>query len=396
MPSISNCADTSDPDDTLRILRVITRLNIGGPSIHVTLLSRHLYKLGYKTLLVSGEVEAGEGRMDYLVDCDVEHIYLPSLKRSINPFRDLGTLLKLIRIMKDFRPHIVHTHHSKAGTLGRLAGFFSGVPVIVHTFHGHTFRGYFPRWISLCFRLVEKCLGTITDRLVAVSDSVRFELVDRYKIAPPRKVEVIRLGFNLEPFLSAQCGILHDELELDEDIRLVGIVGRLTPVKNHRFFLDMARTISREMDNVRFVIVGDGELKHQIVQLASRMNLSQKVFFLGWRRDLSQIYRSFSTTVLCSINEGTPVTLIESQAAGVPVIATDVGGVQEVMKNGETGILVAPGDVEKFYKSVEKLISDPHQARIMGMRGRDFVRERFSVDRMVSEHDALYRKLIGK
>jgi len=471
------------------VLRIIARLNIGGPAIHTILLTRHMQSLGYETLLVTGQVGAEEGDMTYLAESQaVKPIIIPQLGRRLHPADDLMVFFRVLRLLFKFRPQIVHTHTAKAGTVGRLAALLyntvqslkstalclfqklsiakirnpQSLPAsrlrpsasqdlgkragsrrwqagairnlhckVVHTFHGHVLRGYFSPFKSRLFQRIEKILAKFTDAIVVVSEQQKDELCRDFGIGRRQQYQVIPLGFDLTPFSrgAADMGQFPARLGPAENSgRLVGIIGRLTGIKNHRLFLKAAQVLVKNKGDTRaqFLIVGDGELRKDLESLTHTLHLEDRVIFTGWMKDLTPLYADLDVLALTSDNEGTPVAMIEAMAAGVPVVATDVGGVRELtgdcgMRNAdcglrnavmfssrqallttkagefevcERGILVKPGNVRGFAKGLQYLLERPHVCKQMGQRGREYAMQCHSKERLVADMDRLYRSLL--
>ena len=317
-------------------MRIITRLNIGGPAIHVNLLTRGLDPEQFESVLVCGNVSDLEGDMGYVAaDLGVKPLVVPSLKREIKFIQDAKTLFYLFRIMGREKPDIVHTHTAKAGSLGRISVFFHNAlhgrrVKVVHTFHGHVFHGYFNVLKSRFFVLAEKWLAKTTDVIIAISASQRQELSQKYRIAPEAKFQTVKLGFNLQTFFAAgnQNGQFKRNLGFNSKTTLIGIVGRLVAIKNHKMFIDAARLFADENPglDVKFAIIGDGELRRELMEYSENQGLSELVIFCGWIKNLAMVYAGLDALVLTSINEGTPVSIIEAMASSVPVISTDAGG----------------------------------------------------------------------
>jgi len=380
----------------VKVLRIIARLNIGGPAIHTILLTAGLNNERFEPLLVTGVEGKREGNMfDLAAAKGVEPIVIPELRRNPSPKDALIALFKLYRLIRRQRPQIVHTHTATAGLLGRLAAKLAGVPIILHTFHGHVLRGYFGPLQSKALVWMERLSARLTDRIVTVSEGQRRELAG-YGIAPLEKIAVVPLGFELDDLLSCEShrGELRRELGLSDDHRLVGIVARLVPIKNHRLFLRAARLVAEAVPQARFVIAGDGELREGLEAYARDLGLDGRVIFTGWRRDLPRLYADLDVVALTSINEGTPVSLIEAMAAGVPVVATAVGGVPEVVVDGETGCLVKPGDAEGLAEAITELLRDPKKAREMGQRGKEVVYPKFAAQTLLANVEHLYTELL--
>jgi len=384
----------------IKVLRIIARLNIGGPARHVVILTGGLDKDRYDSILVSGAVGKGEGDMSYLAEEGrIRRVFVPELGRSINPLADFIAFFKILNAIRREKPHIVHTHTAKAGTLGRIAAIFAGVPVKIHTFHGHVFYGYFNRFATGYFLWVERMLARFTDRIIAISEGQKEDLLYRYKIGQEGKYSVINLGLDLEPFLhvDSKKGIFRQRHGLDKDAILVGLIGRLVPVKNHRMFIKVARLIKGQIEpdifnRVKFVIVGDGPEKPALTAYANSIGIGKSVIFTGWAHDLIEVYADIDIVALTSRNEGTPLSIIEAFASAKPVIATDVGGVGDVA--GGVGILTARDDDDAFTKALGELIRSDEMRREMGMKGRMAVMEKFSKERLVSQTEKLYEELI--
>lgn len=384
---------------SVKVIRVITRLNIGGPSRQAILLTEAFNQNGSESQLVSGTVSQREGDLhDEVLQRGIPFHQVHELGRELSIGKDLVSFWKLLRLFLRERPQIVHTHMAKAGTLGRLAAFCAGVPIRVHTYHGHVFHDYFSRPKSYLFLTVERALAPFSQCLIAVSETVREELCDRYRIGSSETMRVIPLGLDIEPLLSSERnkGTLRRELGLGETTQLVGIVGRLVPVKDHLFFLSIALELSKRRRDVRFVIVGDGELQEELKAAVLRMGLEAKVTFLGWRKDLEKIYPDLDVVLLTSRNEGTPVSLIEAMASARPVVTTRVGGTPDLIREGETGYCISHGDGEAFCEKIELLLDNGNLRKLMGERGRKWVRERYSKERLIADIKKLYGELIEK
>ncbi len=377
-----------------RVLRVFSRLNIGGPSVHVILLTHGLRPLGYDTRLVVGRESAREGNLFALAEekgvaCETQ----AGLGREIAPLRDLVALAGLARLMRAWRPAIVHTHTAKAGLIGRLAARAAGVRPVVHTYHGHVLRGYFSPAKEALFRRLERLLARSTNALVAVSEAVKQDLV-QLGVAPAEKVRVIPLGLELSAFAgSLPRGALRREAGLDEETPLVGMVGRLVPVKDVPTFLKAALRVRVARPDVRFVLVGDGEERRALEALSGSLGLAGAVHFAGWRRDLAAVYADLDVVVNASRNEGTPVALIEALAAERPVVATAVGGTPDLLGRDERGLLVPPGEPEALARAILETLDAPEPARARARAGRAHALQAHSCERLLHEMDALYREL---
>lgn len=384
-------------EQRIKVLRIIARLNIGGPAIHVVDLNSGLDSCRFEQLLISGTENPGEGSMiDYALSQGVEPIIIPEMVgQATFGVSDIRALAKIYRLIRRERPHIVHTHTARAGFLGRLAARFAGVPVVIHTYHGHVLHGYYGRIMTWLLRRMEGTLACITDRIIAVGEQVKRDLV-AYRVAAPEKITVIPLGFDLEPFLRCerQRGEFRRELGLNDEIRLVGIIGRIFPVKNHRLFLDAAARVAAEEPHARFVVVGDGILRPAMEQHSRELGLTDRVLFTSWRRDLPRIYADLDVLVVSSDNEGTPLSTIEAMASGCPVVATRVGGLTDLIAEGETGYLVPPGDAHAMASTIVRLFRNPQTAGFLGRAARAMAHERFPLKRLIDDMENLYHQLL--
>ncbi len=374
-------------------------MNLGGPAHQASLLSgRRLDPERYETLLVHGRTAPGEESMADRAQAEgAETVYLPSLRQPVSPLHDARALAQIRSIARRFRPHLVHTHTAKAGFLGRSAALlaFRPRPVLVHTFHGHVLEGYFGPAKTRLYRDLERALGRRTDRLIGVSRQTVDDLV-RLGVGPPEKFSVIPLGLELEPYASLERDAgaeLRAELGVADDQALLAFVGRIVPIKRVDLLL---RSFARAYEGgarAHLAIVGDGETRADFEGLAAELGVAPRVSFLGYRRDLTRIAAAADAAVLSSDNEGTPVWLIEAAAAGRPAIATDVGGTAEVL-TPESGILVPPDDEIALAAAISRLAGDRELRRRMGTRAREHVLQRYSVERLLSDIDALYRELL--
>lgn len=380
----------------MKVLRIVTRLNIGGPAFHTILLTAHLNPEIFRSRLVKGEEGKQEGEMNELLKRKkVIPILIPELTRELSLEKDLTALWKLYRLIRQVRPDIVHTHMAKAGTLGRLAAKLAGVSIIVHTFHGHVFHSYFGTVKTKVFIIVEKLLALFATQIVAVSQSQRDEIL-RYKIAPPKKVVSIPLGLELDSFLEAEKnkGQLRLELNMDQDHKLVGIIARLVPVKGHSFLFEAAQIIIPVFPQVKFLVVGDGLLRKNLENLVGQLGIQGNVIFCGFRKDLPRIYADLDVVVLTSLNEGLPVAVIEAMAAARPVVAFDVGGVKDLIRDDVTGILVPFGDVQRLADSMISLLRNPQKGKSLGQNARQRAYPHFDYRRLVRDMEKFYCQLL--
>jgi glycosyltransferase involved in cell wall biosynthesis len=381
----------------LRIALVIARLNVGGPATHVIELAAGLPRERFDVRLIAGREGSGEAGMQYLAE---EKGIRPETVRELSPRlgpADLLAFYRLLRIFRGWKPDVVHTHTAKAGAVGRTAARCAGVPTVLHTFHGHVLRGYFSPPVETFFRLIEKNLSRITDRIITLSPALKDDLASM-GIARPEQIDVVPLGMDLAAFRngSARRGELRRELGIGPDQPLVGTVGRLVPIKNHRLFLEAARSMVDSGSPARFVIVGDGELREPLREYASQSGIADRVHFLGWKRDMVPVYAALDLFALTSDNEGTPVAVIEAMAAGVPVVATAVGGVPDVVRDGETGRLAPAGDAPALVEAWRAVFSEGTATDRMREQARNAVEWQFGRERMISAMAGLYERLAAE
>jgi glycosyltransferase involved in cell wall biosynthesis len=388
-----------------RIVRIIARLNVGGPAKHVVWLTSGLEAAGYRSLLVTGTVPPGEEDMSYFADdAGVTPVYIPEMSREIS-LKDAVTTWKLFRLLLRERPDIVHTHTAKAGTVGRVAGLFyrwltPGVLIgrprpckFVHTYHGHVFHSYYGRFTTGVFLRVERLLAkVVTDRLVVVSEQQREEINKTFRVGRTEQIRVIRLGLDLNVFsnYANRRGPFREELGIADNVTLVGIVGRLTEVKNHEMFLESVARVG--LDNVRYVIIGDGSLRASLEAKARSLGIEKQVIFAGSRKDPEYFYPALDIVALTSRNEGTPLTLIEAMANARPVIATLVGGVVDLVGD-DRGLGVRPYDVDAFAAGLGILIKDKMLRDKLGRSGFEFVEKNYRKERLLKDIEDLYGEL---
>lgn len=373
---------------------MITRLNIGGPAHHVTILSTRLGP-EFETRLFVGAEEEGEGSLlEQARQAGAEVTVIRRLRRRPTLLGDLLALYRLHREFRRWRPDIVATHTAKAGTLGRLAAVMTAVPVRVHTFHGHVLHGYFGSVGSALVRAGERVLGSLTTQFIAISPEIAADL-DRAGIGRD-KTTLIPLGLDLDALAEPRDSGFRAELGIGEHQPVAGLVGRLVPIKAPALFLAAAGRVLESLPEARFVVVGDGPLRAQLERQAVELGLEGRVSFTGWRSDLAEVYAALDVVVCCSLNEGTPVSVIEASAAGKPVVGTQVGGMPSVVQDGVTGLLVPSGEAEALAAAMTRLLADAPLARRMGAAGSALSRERHSSARMVGQVRALYLRLLPR
>ncbi len=394
-------ASRGSPGEPIRVVRIIARLNIGGPAIQAITLTRRMSERGYTTTLVRGREEPDEGNMDYIArELGVEPVLVTWLRR--NPgWRDAVALPALIRILLRERPRIVHTHAAKGGALGRLAALVAfprrrARPVLVHTYHGHSLTGYFSGRTASIFRRIERMLAPRTDVLIAVSDEVRDELV-ALGIASADRFDVVPLGFDLAPFTvgdderRGRRERLRRELGIPDGAPLVTVIARLAPIKRIDRFLRLAVEVAAERPEARFLVVGDGELREQLRASPEARALDGRLTWTGFRRDVADVCFASDVVVLTSDNEGTPVSLIEAQAAGTPVVSTRVGGVASVVRAGR---IVERTDERELAVAVSAVLADRALAERAATEGAQ-VAARFSLETLVERIDRLYKRALA-
>ena len=398
---------SSDSSATpISVVRIITRLNIGGPSIQATRLTSALAGHGFQTTLIHGRLGEGEGDMSYLIAPGSRVIYLDTLRRPLSPLNDLRALFRIYGELKRARPAIVHTHMAKAGLLGRLAAALYNFrrgrgerARVVHTYHGHVLEGYFSAAMTGVFITLERLLARASDRIVAISPAIEGELRDGFRIGRADQYRVVPLGFDLSSFAAVDDAArvkARSKLAIPESADVISTVGRLTAIKQHRLFLDTIARVAAERPHVIALIAGDGELRSELEGYAAQLTIADRVRFLGWRRDLATIYAATDVFLLTSRNEGTPVALIEAMASGVPGVSTDVGGVKDVITSDAVGARVANGDAGALAAPIVRYLGDRTQRRDAGVRARAAVLDRYSIDRLVYDIAVLYRDLLAR
>jgi glycosyltransferase involved in cell wall biosynthesis len=387
------------PPKRAKIVRIIARLNIGGPAIHVVLLSAGLDPERYETVLVKGLESETEGNMlVFARERGVEPVVIDRLGRDLNLLSDLATLWQLYRLLRRERPDIVHTHTAKAGTLGRVAARLAGVPIVVHTFHGHVLSGYFGPLKTWFFTTVERLLARWSDAIVSVSETCRRDLL-ALGIGDEGKMLTIPLGLELDRFperVPQLRGRLRERLSIPPGVPIVSNVARMVPIKRHDVLLRAVPIVWREMPEVRFLLVGDGEIRPKIERLARELGLDDRLVWTGFIDEQELIYADTDLLALTSDNEGLPVAVIEAMASGRPVVATRVGGVPELVEEGVTGYMVPPGNPELLAKTLLTALKDMDRLREMGREGQKRVLEQYSSRRLIRDIDLLYQSFLGR
>ncbi len=405
---------------TIRVLQLIARLNIGGPAVYTLSLIDNLSKDLYSILLVCGKVTSNEGDMSYLAEeKDIEPYIIPEMGREISVRDDIKAFISLRRLVKRFKPDIIHTHTAKAGTLGRLVAISLNFAKkkkdrirLIHTFHGHVFHSYFGLYKTKIYIIIERLLARVTDRIIVISKQQKYDICTRYQVVNPEKVVTVPLGFDLSK-ISRKA---NDTINLGDrfiqlrgnNVVLVGIIGRLTAIKNHSMLLDTAKHLKDkgQIQQFRFVIVGDGELRNDLEDYAQKLGINEYVVFAGWQKDMASVYSSIDIAVLTSLNEGTPVTLIEAMAAGIPVVSTDVGGVRDLMGPvyddkpevfylAHNGILVPSENNYAMAEALMFMAENDGACQKMAEHAKVFVLEKYSKERLIKDIELLYSEIVS-
>ncbi|GAB5492941.1 MAG: hypothetical protein Phog2KO_31560 [Phototrophicaceae bacterium] len=375
-------------------MRIISQLNISGPALQSVLLTAELQKMGYDCILVGSQGLNAEDSLEYIAeDYDINPILIPEFRYRY-PWGAIPALWKLYKLMREIKPDIVHTHNPRGGFLGRLVARLAGVPVVVHTLHEYPFRGYYNQLSTIIFIYMERFGAYFSDSIITLSQSLRQALAETYGIARPSRITVLPLGFNLQSFAETKRhqGVFRQQWQIPDDVPLVGIIGRLLPVKNHRLFLESAVAVQKAIPNVCFVIVGDGVERENLEAYADKLGLSAHVIFTGWQQQMELVYSDLDVLVSSSLNEGTPVPIMEALSATCPVVATDVGGLADLLDNGTLGELVSSNDKEALSDAIIKTLKNPPDMA----HAQETMLRRYGIQRLAEDLDGLYRGLLAK
>jgi len=388
-----------------KVLRIINRFNLGGITYNVSYLSKYLPN-EYETLLIGGPEEEGEESSLFIPESlGLKPIIINELKRSINPLSDYFAYKKIKKIIKEFKPDIVHTHASKAGAIGRLAAWSCNVPVIVHTFHGHVFKGYFSSFKTNLFKTIERFLSNKSSAIIAISEIQKKELTQEYKVCDANKTHVIKLGFNLNRFIENKLEKRIDfrkKYLLDDAELAIGIIGRLAPIKNHHLFIDAIEHVAKNSNTkIKAFIIGDGETKAELISYIKNKKITHSTtpdknalfIFTSWIKEADVALAGLDLVCLTSKNEGTPVSLIEAQAAGKYIITTNVGGIQDIL-NPNCGLLSEPEDSDGYKKNLLYAITHFEEITKNANSASKDVIEEFSYTRLCKQMDELYKTLL--
>jgi glycosyltransferase involved in cell wall biosynthesis len=394
-----------------RILRIINRFNLGGPTYNAAYLSRYM-PAEYETLLVGGEKDDTEDSSEFILkNLGLEPVIIPEMKREIDLRSDYEAYKKMVQLIRDFKPDIVHTHASKAGTIGRLAASNMKVPVIIHTFHGHVFHSYFGQAKTLMYKNIERNLARKSSTIIAISEKQKAELCLVHRICKPEKIKVVPLGFDLSRFtenMDEKRESFRSRYLIDSHEIAIGIIGRLVPIKNHRLFLEALKIVSEKTCKaLRFFIIGDGEERLRIEGLAKELNIEFSdaliekrktlLTFTSWIKEIDVACAGLDIIALTSLNEGTPVSLIEAQAANKPIVTTNVGGIENVVIEGVTALLShSKTDADSFAQLLLELTENDEKRMEFGRVGWDHVRNKFHFTRLIRDMTELYSSFLNK
>ena len=383
-----------------KILRIINRFNLGGPTYNAAYLTKYL-EPDYETLLIGGQHDESEKSSMHILDnLGLKPIIIPEMQRSLNPYKDQIAFKKIQNIIKEFKPDIVHTHAAKAGALGRRAAYKMGVNQIYHTFHGHVFHSYFGNFKTRIFKEIEKNLAKKSTKIIAISEIQKSELSKIHKICPENKIEVIPLGFDLERFNTdkdSKRKEFRKKWNLKEKEIAIGIIGRLVPIKNHKFFIDAVQEVLKKSKvPIRAFIVGDGEEKQNIINYIKNKNLdfslnyNPATFHLtSWIKEIDRVNSGMDIICLTSLNEGTPVSLIEAQASGKPIVSTKTGGIENIVLENKTALLSEKNDLHNFSKNLLSLVNDSNKRKLFSKFGLEKSKD-FHYDQLVNNIKNLY------
>lgn len=399
----------------IKVLRILSRLCVGGPAIHCVLLTQHLPKEKYESILIHGDLDIGDAPYSYDVTLGLDIRLIKQMKREVglkNLWKEWNSFVEIYRIIRKERPDIVHTHTAKAGFIGRIAAYFAKTPIIIHTFHGHVFHSYFSKWKTRLFLWIERQLAKISDGIIAISEQQKYELGTVFKVCKPDKIKVIPLGFDLTPFITdtaVKRADFRHRYKIQEDELAIGLIGRMVPVKNHTLFIQTIHTLQQNKDidasKLRFFLIGDGIERKNIENLCLSLQIPfcdantpdfspSLITFTGYQHKIDWVNAGLDIIVLTSKNEGTPVSLIEAQASGVPIVSTRVGGVENIVLESETALLCEKDNLEEFTEKLLYLIQHSEVRNAMQDKGKTHVLRKYHYTRLVQDIDEYYQHLI--
>jgi glycosyltransferase involved in cell wall biosynthesis len=392
------------------LLIILNRLVVGGHVIDTLPLANALIDQ-YEILVVYGEKEKDEQDFSSVIDSsNIAFQKIHSLRRSVNPLNDVVAVIDLHRIIKKFKPVIVHTHGSKPGVNGRIAAWLANVPVIIHTFHGHLFHSYYNKFVSLAIIKLERILGNISSKIIVLGEQQRKEICEVYKIATQDKTKLIPLGVD-EHLYSENVETLRSDFRskhhLTQEITAIGIIGRIVPIKNHKLFAEVVIKLTRSSvgEKIKFFVVGDGYSKKSIQNILANAGIAwsnndydkeAKVIFTSWVTPVAKVLHGLDIVVLTSLNEGTPLSLIEAQVCAKPVVASNVGGVKDTFLNNESGFLIEDHDINAFMNKITMLVEEPERRKKMGCIGQSFAKKKFSKQAEINAFRELYASCINE
>ncbi len=380
----------------IKVLHIITRLDKGGSAENTFLTLKGMDKARYDVALINGPAEdPTQDRRQHIEELGIKYFYLPQLVRNISLFKDIRAFLKIYRHLKKEEYEIVHTHTSKAGFLGRIAAKLAGTPIIIHTPHGHVFFGYFGPLKTKYFILLEKFGSLITDRIIALTNREKNDTID-FKVAKEDKLVVIHSGIELDKFTQSATQdnqSLKLNLGIPEKALIVGTAGRLVPIKGPEYLVRAAKKVLQIYKNVFFLFAGDGHLKEDLTALARNLGVEKNILFLGWRDNAAGMISLFDIFVLPSLNEGMGRVLVEAMSLEKPIIASNIGGIPDLIFHGKNGFLVPPRNSDELTQYIGLLLEDEYKRKIMGQEGKR-VSQNFSAEKMVQKIESLYDQLL--
>ena len=382
-----------------KVLRIINRFNLGGPTFNAALLTKHLDP-DFETLLIGGKEQDSEESSKFILEnLNIQPILIDEMQRDIGIKNDRSAYRKIKKIIQEFQPDIIHTHASKAGAIGRSAGIAYGKAKMVHTFHGHVFHSYFGKMKTNFYKNIERALALKTDKIIAISEQQKYELTKEFKICSPSRVEVIPLGFDLSRFNTnkeEKRKNFRNQFNIDDDELAIGIIGRLVPIKNHQLFINAIDSIRKTSSKkIRAFIVGDGDERESLKAYSASLGIDYlngdfsgkekaTLHFTSWIKEVDIVNAGMDIIALSSLNEGTPVSLIEAQAAGKPIVSTNVGGVENIVIENETALLAPNNDLGAFTSQLSRLVESEAMRETMSQKGWDFVHQQFHFSRLVA------------
>jgi len=393
-----------------RVLRILNRFNLGGPTYNAAYLTKYMSP-EYETLLIGGENDEKEKNSEFIVkNLGVKYLVVKGMKRSLSISDDIVSYNKIKTIIKRFKPDIVHTHASKAGVLGRMAASKLNVPVIVHTFHGHVFDSYFSKIQSTFYKNVERKMAEKSSKIIAISEIQKNDLVNKYRICPADKIEIIPLGLDLSRFqenISEKRLAFRKKYNLSDDEIAISIIGRLVAIKNHKLFINaINEVLKKTTKKVRAFIVGGGEEKENLMNYANSLGISytqlpsskqkNSINFTSWIKEIDVVIAGSDIIALTSLNEGTPVSLIEAQAGSKPIVTTAVGGIEDVVIPNETALLSKNNHLPSFVKNLLLLVENDNLRSEISVKGLNYVMNKYHYSRLVSDMKNLYSRLLSE